>query len=155
MEMFLSSSSQFVLHLALISLVACSRGAFKFIPSLFSKKCILAGVVSTSFFFGPGQVLIPPSFAADEYFGDTSTSVGSINLNIFNSPEAQAKKRELAKQRAAMAQSAEKSSEKDLTEFGQVLELIPSWKYYKIISQEYSKRSSGYSGEVNLLAPLL
>lgn len=35
-----------------------------------------------------------------------------------------------------------------------VFKLIPSTKYFKIISQEYSSRALGYDGKDNLFAPL-
>jgi hypothetical protein len=37
----------------------------------------------------------------------------------------------------------------------QVLNQIPSYKYYKIIGAEYSKRSAGFDGSVNPLMPLM
>ena len=38
----------------------------------------------------------------------------------------------------------------------EVLKLIPSWKYFKIIAKEYSSRSTNYKeGEENLMAPFM
>jgi hypothetical protein len=34
-----------------------------------------------------------------------------------------------------------------------ILKLVPSYKYFKIISKEYSSRSTSYSGDDNLFAP--
>lgn len=45
---------------------------------------------------------------------------------------------------------------KDLSDesFDSILKLIPSYKYFKVISKEYSSRSSNYiEGKENLLAP--
>ena len=51
------------------------------------------------------------------------------------------------------ASGAEKKEGKN--EVDEILDLIPSWKYFKIISQEYSRRSADYTGDDNMLAPLL
>lgn len=40
--------------------------------------------------------------------------------------------------------------------FEEVLKLIPSWKYFKIIAKEYSSRSTNYrEGQENLMAPFM
>ena len=86
------------------------------------------------------------SLGDDEYFGDTTTSVGSININIF-SPPSSIKKPSIE---VNLDDLIEPKNELD-----KLLNNIPSWKYYKIISKEYSRRSSDFNGDVNFLAPLL
>ena len=45
---------------------------------------------------------------------------------------------------------------KQVESIDEVLKLIPSWKYFKIIAKEYSSRSSSYKeGEENLIAPFM
>lgn len=45
---------------------------------------------------------------------------------------------------------------KQVESVDEVLKLIPSWKYFKIISKEYSSRSLNYKeGEENLLSPFM
>ena len=87
----------------------------------------------------------------DEFFGDTSSSVGSINLNIFAPADD-------ASVKQVRTHAAEKTVEELIepkNELDRLLNNIPSWKYYKIISSEYSRRNSDFNGDVNFLAPLL
>lgn len=100
---------------------------------------------------GPQPALSYEAFAED--FGNTQSSAGSISLNPFASAEdieaSRAKVRK-ALQEKAMRPDGPKS-DMDL-----LLEQIPSWKYYKIISEEYAKRGAGYDGKKeNLLMPLM
>ena len=45
---------------------------------------------------------------------------------------------------------------KQVESIDEVLKLIPSWKYFKIIAKEYSSRSTNYKeGEENLLSPFM
>lgn len=91
------------------------------------------------------------SLGDDEYFGDTTTSVGSININIFAPGNAGSDASSTSRvERPSLEELLEPKNEID-----KLLNNIPSWKYYKIISQEYSRRSSDFNGEVNFLAPLL
>ena len=105
-------------------------------------------------------VFSPYAQANDEYFGDTTSSVGSISLNIFSSPAEREIDRRLALTKIPLAvdsksPSGEAAGTPSPSDFDKVLKLIPSWKYYKIIANEYSRRSTDYTGEENLLAPLL
>lgn len=115
------------------------------------KKFMVAGLLVSSLSSNP---LSAYAGIDDENFGDTSSSVGSIDFNIFRSQRSveESKLKVQEKLMTIQSQSGIQGSEND---FDKVLSLIPSWKYYKIISNEYSKRSTGYTGEPNLLAPLL
>lgn len=45
---------------------------------------------------------------------------------------------------------------KQVESFDEVLKLIPSYKYFKIIAKEYSSRSSSYKeGDENMMAPFM
>ena len=90
----------------------------------------------------------------DEYFGDTSTSVGSIDFNIFRSQSSIERQKQEVKEKLRQ-RNQQLNDKQEMNEFDKLLDLVPSWKYYKLISDEYSKRSTQYSGEANLLAPLL
>jgi len=93
------------------------------------------------------------SGAFDEEFGDTRSSVGSISLNPFVSKEKLVE----AQRKAQRAAELEVKSASGTTQspIEQVLNQIPSYKYYKIIGAEYSKRSAGFDGSVNPLMPLM
>lgn len=117
------------------------------------KNRIVAGYLSLSLLLNSPNL---PSFADDEYFGDTSISVGSINTNIFASPLTVEQEKLRAQQRIIECEKLKNDqSDKNLNEVEKLLNYIPSWKYYKIIGREYSKRSSGYSCEDNLMMPLM
>jgi len=54
----------------------------------------------------------------------------------------------------ALPDEAAVSKEGDVDSFEEVLKLIPSWKYFKIIAKEYSSRSTNYQeGKENLFSP--
>ena len=94
------------------------------------------------------------SGAFDEEFGDTRSSVGSISLNPFVSKENFVEAQRKA-QRAAAELEVKPASGTTQSPIEQVLNQIPSYKYYKIIGAEYSKRSAGFDGSVNPLMPLM
>ena len=94
------------------------------------------------------------SGAFDEEFGDTRSSVGSISLNPFVSKEDLAEAQQKA-QRAAAELQVDSASGTAPNPIERVLNQIPSYKYYKIIGAEYSKRSAGFDGSVNPLMPLM
>lgn len=115
---------------------------------MMKKAC--AVVIMASTLAGPGPALAYEAFAED--FGNTQSSAGSINLNPFAS--AQDIEASRAKVRQALVDQ-EKKAAGPKSDLDLLLEQIPSWKYYKIIGQEYSKRSAGYDGKENLLMPLM
>lgn len=102
-----------------------------------------------------------PSLGEDEYFGDTSTSVGTIDINIFSTPATREEKRlamlEKLQKKTTTKEQEQESISPGSSEWDQFLNLVPSWKYYKIISEEYSKRGLGFDPDAspNVLAPLL
>lgn len=115
---------------------------------------------------------IPSVLADDEYFGDRSVSYGSINVNIFSASPSAKERAEVLKVVQTEQQSNDEktgttgttaiqqlqmsnTNTNDKNDIEKVLDLIPSWKYYKLIGKEYSRRNSGYQGGDDLLAPLL
>jgi len=81
----------------------------------------------------------------DEYFGDTQSSVGSINFNPFASSTDIEESRSRVQLKLTEMKTFPRAGE-DVTDLDSLLNLIPSWKYYKVIANEYSKRSSAYKG---------
>lgn len=147
--------------LVIINLLRNSHSALRNIKSL--KKKILNVIISHSILFNSFVLIPSPSIANDEYFGETSSSIGSIDFNIFKSQKEILKDKEklqsqllqlkLSEKENSNIKSENENMQNDLDSF---LNLIPSWKYYKIIGAEYSKRSNSYSpGNENILAPLL
>lgn len=103
----------------------------------------------------------------DENFGDTTISAGSINLNPFASAADLDLSRRTVQQRLkATSQSLSDpiptssqpppSPTSPISPIEETLRLIPSWKYYKLIATEYSKRSADFApGSENLFMPLM
>ena len=92
--------------------------------------------------------------AFNEDFGDVSTSRGSVSLNPFASQKDLAEARSRARIAAAAA-AAKPAAKASTSEIDEVLRLIPSVKYFKIIADQYSQRSADYDGSTNLLMPLM
>lgn len=131
----------------LLLFIALAQGGWR--GPLMIKKVCAAGILASSL-AGPGPVLAYEAFAED--FGNTQSSAGSVNLNPFAS--AQDIEASRAKVRQALVDK-EKRAVGPKSDLDLLLEQIPSWKYYKIIGEEYSKRSAGYDGKENLLMPLM
>jgi len=94
------------------------------------------------------QFSISPTCALNEFqSGDASLGIeAQDNLESLSVPG-----RPLKFQEADLLPTIEPDNDNP---FSVTLKLIPSYKYFKIISKEYSSRSTRYSGEDNLFAPL-
>ena len=101
------------------------------------KKSMMTSLLAITLVINPTT-----SFADVEDSNDVSMIVPSRNVVIKIPADAlQAKSDPNAKQ----VESVE-----------EVLKLIPSWKYFKIIAKEYSSRSTNYKeGEENLMSPFM
>lgn len=127
-----------------------SSGHGIFHNSLLSHKHVAVSLLAGTFWLSTCS-----NGYASEYFGDTSSSVGSIDFNIFRSQSSIDDSRPQIMKKLREAEKLSMKEDGEINEVEKILNFIPSWKYYKIISNEYSKRSAGYNGEANLLAPLL
>lgn len=102
------------------------------------KRCLVTGIVAIN---------ISPCFAdyldAIDSKNEVSLTVPSREI-VIKMPEEDLKTRTDGK------------NAKQVESFDEVLKLIPSYKYFKIIAKEYSSRSSSYKeGDENLMAPFM
>jgi len=129
-----------------ISLTRVNATALWSMRSLVRRKLATALMVFTTSIHG---------CRAYEEFGDTSSSVGSVSLNPFASASDIEAARARARLAAAVRATETTEATSSTSEMDEVLKLIPSVKYFKIIADEYSRRSADYDGSANMLMPLM
>lgn len=148
----MNSFCLYVLMIALLGPRLCEGWAHMFPFRAVRRGAAAAALIAALSSSAPGAHAYE---AFNEDFGDVSTSRGSVSLNPFASQKDLEEARARVRTAATANPPAQESSTSSTSEIDEVLRLIPSVKYFKIIADQYSQRSADYDGSTNLFMPLM
>ena len=139
-----------IIYILFVLLAVCDAWSLRL-----ARKVTGSGLALALTVLSAGNLPVGAYEAFNEDFGDVSTSRGSVSMNPFASQKDLAEGRSRARIAAAAAEAKPATEAASTSEIDEVLRLIPSVKYFKIIADQYSQRSADYDGSTNLLTPLL